>query len=95
MMIAPIQVLATVLSVANETVEVMSPTGLLWQHLVAATVFSVLGVVVFVVCLILMEKLAPFSIVREIGEEHNVALGIIVGAIVVGISLIIGASILG
>ena len=30
-----------------------------------------------------MEKLTPFSIIKEIGEEHNVAVALIVGAIVV------------
>lgn len=81
-------------AVANGN-ESVSPFTLLWQHLMAVTVFSFVGVVVFVICLILMEKFAPFSIVKEIGDEHNVALAVIIGAIVVGISIIIGASILG
>jgi uncharacterized membrane protein YjfL (UPF0719 family) len=42
-----------------------------------------------------MEKLTPFSIVKEIIDEHNVALSVIMGSIVIGISIIIAASILG
>ena len=72
-----------------------SPMDLLGIHLLAAIVFSIVGVMVFFVCLLLMEKLAPFSIIKEIGEEHNVALGIIVGAMVLGISVIVAAAILG
>ena len=68
---------------------------LLLEHLIAATVFSIVGIVVFLACLVLMEKLTPFSIIREIGEEHNVAVSIVVGAIVLGISVIIAASIMG
>ena len=65
------------------------------QHLVAALVFSVLGVLVFALCLFMTEKLTPFSLVKEIGEDNNVAVAIVVAAIVLGMSIIIGASILG
>ncbi|EMI58170.1 DUF350 domain-containing protein, partial [Rhodopirellula sallentina] len=67
----------------------------LLEHLLAACVFSVVGIVVFVVCLILAEKLTPFSLIHEIGEEHNMAVSIVVAAIVLGISVIIAAAIMG
>lgn len=73
----------------------VSPTQLLGAHLIAAVVFSIVGIIVFFLCLLLMEKITPFSIIKEIGEEHNQALGTIVGAIVLGISIIIAAAILG
>ncbi len=68
---------------------------LMGQHLIAAIVFSIVGVIIFFGSLLLMEKLTPFSIIKEIGEEHNNAVALIVGAIVVGIALIIAAAILG
>ncbi len=68
---------------------------LLLEHLIAASVFSIVGIIVFVGCLILAEKLTPFSIIHEIGEEHNMAVSIVVAAIVLGISVIIAAAILG
>lgn len=68
---------------------------LLVQHLVAAVVFAVVGIAVLAVSFWIMEKVTPFSIVKEIEEDHNVALAIIVGAIVVGVSVIIAAAILG
>lgn len=67
----------------------------LLEHMVAATVFSIVGIIVFVFCLVLAEKLTPFSIVHEIGEEHNMAVSIVVAAIVLGVSIIIAAAILG
>lgn len=73
----------------------MTATQMLGAHLIAAVVFSLVGIVVFALCLFLMDKITPFSIVKEIGEEHNVALGIIVGAIVLGISIIVAAAIQG
>ena len=72
-----------------------TPVQMLGAHLIAAVVFSIVGIIVFALCLFLMEKMTPFSIIKEIGEEHNQALGIIVGAIVLGISIIIAAAILG
>ncbi len=68
---------------------------LLGQHLLAAIIFSIVGVIVFFASLLLMEKLTPFSIIKEIGEEHNMAVAIIVGAIVLGIAIIIAAAVLG
>lgn len=70
-------------------------TGLLGYHLAAAAIFSVVGIVVLFLAIFLMEKLTRFSITKEIVDEHNTALAIIVGAIVIGIAIIIAASILG
>ena len=83
------------LPLAEQETELISPTATLGDHLIAAVVFSVVGIIVFSLCLFLMEKITPFSIVKEIAEEHNQALGTIVGAVVLGMSIIIAAAILG
>lgn len=75
--------------------ETGSSLEMMGQHLFAAIVFSIVGVIVFFSSLLLMEKLTPFSIIKEIGEEHNMAVAMIVSAIVVGIALIIAAAVLG
>ncbi|OYP38170.1 DUF350 domain-containing protein [Rhodopirellula sp. MGV] len=75
--------------------EAASGMSILGGHVLAAVIFSVIGIIVLGVCILVMEKLTPFSIYHEIVEEHNQALGTIVGAIVLGISLIIAAAILG
>ena len=72
-----------------------SQFAVLGAQLLAVVVFSFLGMIVFIGGLFLIEKLTPFSIHHEIIEEHNTSLGIVLGAIVVGMSLIIAASILG
>jgi putative membrane protein len=68
---------------------------LLGQHLLAALIFSAIGVMIFFAALLAMEKLTPFSIVKEIGDEHNTAVAIIVGAIIIGIAMIVSASVSG
>ena len=70
-------------------------SGLLGYHLMAVAIFSCVGILVLLVCLVLMEKLTPYSITNEIVEEHNTALAIVVSAIVLGVSMIIAASIIG
>ena len=65
----------------------------LMQHLVAALVYALLGIVVFVLSFVILDKLTPGSLWREIIDEHNTALAVMVGAISVGISIIIAAAI--
>ena len=67
----------------------------LWEHLLAAVVFSLIGIAVLGICFKLMSKLSPFSIKKEIEEDQNVALAVIMGAVIIGMSIIIAAAILG
>jgi uncharacterized membrane protein YjfL (UPF0719 family) len=67
-----------------------------WGELVlVAVVFTLIGIVLFAVCLWLIVKLAPFSIRKEIEEDQNTALGIIIGSIILGVALILAAAIHG
>ncbi len=68
---------------------------LLIQHLIAATVFAALGIIVFFVGLLIVEKITPFSIIKEILDEHNQAVAMIISAVVLGISIIVAAAIVG
>lgn len=68
---------------------------LLVQHLIAAVVFSAIGLVVFGLAIKLVNKVLPFSLRKEIEEDHNTAVAIIVGAMMIGISMIIAAAIQG
>ncbi|HEU0014312.1 MAG TPA: DUF350 domain-containing protein [Longimicrobium sp.] len=68
-------------------------TNELVEHLVEALVYALLGIVVFVVAFIALDKLTPGSLWKEIIDEHNTALAIVVGSISVGISIVIAAAI--
>ncbi|MCH2200867.1 MAG: DUF350 domain-containing protein [Fuerstiella sp.] len=70
-------------------------SGLLIRHLLAAIVFAIVGIVVLALSFWLMERLSPFSLKKEIEEDQNLALGVVMGSVVIGISLIIAASIQG
>jgi putative membrane protein len=62
---------------------------------VNSVVFSVLGVVVFWGCFVVIDTLTPYNLWKEISEDKNVALAIVVGAMSLGVCTIIAAAIHG
>ncbi len=58
-----------------------------------AVVFAFLGVIIFWISFLLIDKLTPYHLWKEIIEEHNVALALVVGAMSLGICIIIAAAI--
>ena len=67
----------------------------LGEQLVATLIFSTMGILVFILAFWLMTMLIPFSVRKEIEEDQNTALGIILGSVIIGIALIIVGAILG
>lgn len=64
--------------------------------IIAATLFyALLGIVVFVASFILVDKLTPGELWREIIERQNLAVAILAGAVALGLSTIIAAAIHG
>jgi putative membrane protein len=61
----------------------------------SAAIYSVLGLVIFAIFWVLIVWLTPFSIRKEIEDDQNTSLGIILGAVIIGISLIISAAVGG
>jgi uncharacterized membrane protein YjfL (UPF0719 family) len=58
-----------------------------------AIIYAVTGVVIFALCFALLDKMTPYDLWKEICEDRNVALGIMVGAAALGICIIIAAAI--
>jgi len=63
--------------------------------LVSSSVFAAIGLAVFGAAFWLMVKVTPFSVRKEIEEDQNTALAIIMAGVIIGISLIISAAIHG
>lgn len=72
--------------------EIMKP---LMKALVSALAFSALGLVLFAVAFVIIVKVTPFSLRKEIEEDQNTALAIIIASVILGIALIVSASIHG
>ena len=57
--------------------------------------YALIGVVIFWVSFIIIDKITPYDLWGEIVEKHNVALAIVVGAMSLGISIIVAAAVHG
>lgn len=69
--------------------------GLLVRHLLSAIAFAVVGILVLGGSFWLIKRLMPFSVTKEIEEDHNVALAIIIASVILGMSIIIAAAVVG
>jgi len=56
-------------------------------------VYAFLGVAIFWLCFLVIDKLTPYDLWQEIVEKQNVALGVIVAAMSLGICVIVAAAI--
>jgi uncharacterized membrane protein YjfL (UPF0719 family) len=65
----------------------------LLQSLLSTSCFVALGIVMFGLVFWIITKVAPFSIKKEIAEDQNTALAILIASVIIGISLIISAGI--
>ena len=61
-------------------------------HIVNGVVFAVLGLVILGLGLLLFDKLTPGSFWKEICDEHNSALGILVAGMAIAMSIIVAAA---
>jgi len=59
----------------------------------AGLVFAFIGIAVFVGAFMIIDKLTPYDLWKEIVEEKNLALAILVGAMSIGICIIIAAAV--
>ena len=60
-----------------------------------AVVFAFLGVIIIWVSFLVIDLITPYKLWKELIEERNSALAIVVGAMSLGICLIIAAAIHG
>lgn len=65
------------------------------EQVVSSLVFSGLGLVMFGISFMIIKAVLPFSLRKEIEEDQNTALGIMIGAVIIGLSLIISSAIKG
>ena len=58
-------------------------------------VYALVGVLVFWICLVIIDKLTPYRLWDEIVEKKNLALAIVVASMCISIGLIVSAAIHG
>ena len=65
----------------------------LLEVLVTTLIFVTIGIVFFAVAYGILSRLYPMK--KEIEEDQNTALGIVIGSVMIGIAIIIAAAIQG
>ncbi len=61
--------------------------------IVSSIVYALIGMALFAGALFIMDKITPFSLVKEIEEDQNVALAIVMGSVFIALAIIIHAAI--
>ena len=72
--------------------------GLEWLKPAAflgSILFALMGVIIFWLCFVIIDKVTPYNLWQELVEKQNVALGVVVAAMCLGISIIVAAAIHG
>lgn len=62
----------------------------LWE-LIPTVVYFVVAILLFGFSIWMMEVICPFSIRKEIEEDQNTSLGIIMGSTILGIAIVLAA----
>lgn len=63
--------------------------------LVTTIIFVGIGLVVFALAFLIVVLVSPFSVKKEIEDDQNTSLAIIIGAIIIGVAIIIASAING
>jgi putative membrane protein len=77
----------------NLEVYKMDFTGLLYG-VMDTVIYSLVGIILMGLGFLLINFFTPFSVKKEIEDDQNTSLGIIIGAVIIGISIIVASVIM-
>jgi putative membrane protein len=72
--------------------------GLEWlkpEIVFGSILYALIGVVIFLLCFMIVDKLTPYHLWDEIVHKKNTALAIVVGAMAIAIGMIVAAAVHG
>ncbi len=61
--------------------------------ILATLLYTGIGVAIFLAAFYVIVKVTPFSIRKEIEEDQNTALAVVIGAVIIGLALIVSATV--
>lgn len=67
--------------------------GIQLNNVVNAIVYAAIGIAVFAASFLIIDKATPYNLWKEIVQEHNTALAILLGTMSLGICIIIAAAV--
>jgi putative membrane protein len=66
----------------------------LWRLLLDATLFGITGIVLLIIGYYVWELITPYNLRREIHENKNLAVAVVVAAFIIGMAIVIAASLI-
>lgn len=63
------------------------------HHILSTVLFAAIGIIVFVISFILVDKLTPYKLWKEIIENKNLALALLASSFIIGLAIIISSAI--
>lgn len=67
--------------------------GVQATNVINAIVYAAIGIVIFAGAFLVLDKVTPYNLWKEIVQEHNQALALLLGAMSLGICIIIAAAV--
>ncbi len=66
----------------------------LWRLLLDAAIFGLAGIVLLIIGYYIWELVTPYNLRRELQEQKNVAVAVVVAAFILGMAIVIGAALI-
>ncbi len=67
--------------------------GIQVSSVLNAIIYAAIGIVIFAGAFLVIDKVTPYNLWKEIVQEHNTALALLLGAMSLGICIIIAAAV--
>ena len=67
---------------------------IVFAEIISTIFYTFLGLVLLVLCWVIIERITPLSLRKELEEDQNTAIAIVIGALFLSVSIIIAAVIL-
>jgi putative membrane protein len=77
------------------TIALVVPMNQMVDLVVETLAFTLIGLLLFAIAFWIIVKVSPFSIRKELEDDQNIALGIVIASVIIGIALIVSAAIHG
>ena len=77
------------------TIALVVPMNQVMDLVLETLVFTLIGLLLFAIAFWIIVKVSPFSIRKEIEEDQNIALGIVIASVIIGIAMIVSAAVHG
>ena len=66
----------------------------MWRLMLDAALFGLCGIVLLIIGYYLWELITPYNLRREIHENRNTAVAIVVAAFIIGMAMVIAAALI-